>query len=316
MNGRVVAIKKARLLDRSQVTEFINEVIVLSQINHKNVVKLIGCCLETELPLLVYEFITNGTLSKHLHDNGGQHSMSLSSWGARLRVAAETARALSYLHSDAAIPIFHRDVKSTNILLDENFTAKVSDFGASRLMPSDKTQISTLVRGTFGYLDPEYFHSSQLTEKSDVYSFGVVLAELLTGMKAISFDKPEMERNLSMVFDLAVMEDRCLEMIDKRIINEGNAEHIREVALLASRCLNVRGVDRPSMKEVALELEGILRLTEQHPWIHQDSTNFEESEDLLRGIHVDNFDAGPISMTSSENTMKNQLVPFSVEDER
>ncbi|OWM88507.1 wall-associated receptor kinase 5-like [Punica granatum] len=316
MNDRVVAIKKARLLDRSQVNEFINEVVVLSQINHKNVVRLIGCCLETELPLLVYEFVSNGTLSQHLHDNDGQCSASLCSWKARLRVAAETAGALSYLHSEAAIAIVHRDVKSTNILLDENFTAKVSDFGASRLMPSDKAQLSTLVQGTFGYLDPEYFHSSQLTEKSDVYSFGVVLAELLTGMKAISFAKPEKERTLSLVFVSAVKEDRCLEIIDKRIINEGNVDHIREVALLASRCLKVRGQDRPSMKEVALKLEGLLRKTKQQPWIHQDPSNFEESEYLLRGSHVNYPDTGLINTTGSRDTMKNQLIPFGVEDAR
>ncbi|PKI50539.1 hypothetical protein CRG98_029045 [Punica granatum] len=229
-------------------------------------------------------------------------------------VSAETAGALSYLHSEAAIAIIHRDVKSTNILLDENFTAKVSDFGASRLMPSDKAQLSTLVQGTFGYLDPEYLHSSQLTEKSDVYSFGIVLAELITGKKAISFDKPEKERTLSLVFVSAVKEDRCLEIIDKRILNEGNVEHITEVALLASRCLKVRGEDRPSMKEVALELEGLLRETEQYPWIHQDPGNFEESEYLLRGSHVDYPDTGPISTTGY--TMKNQLICFSVEDAR
>ncbi|PKI46314.1 hypothetical protein CRG98_033290 [Punica granatum] len=229
-------------------------------------------------------------------------------------VAIKKARLLD--RSQAAIAIVHRDVKSTNILLDENFTAKVSDFGASRLMPSDKAQLSTLVQGTFGYLDPEYFHSSQLTEKSDVYSFGVVLAELLTGMKAISFAKPEKERTLSLVFVSAVKEDRCLEIIDKRIINEGNVDHIREVALLASRCLKVRGQDRPSMKEVALKLEGLLRKTKQQPWIHQDPSNFEESEYLLRGSHVNYPDTGLINTTGSRDTMKNQLIPFGVEDAR
>ncbi|KAK4747243.1 hypothetical protein SAY87_026280 [Trapa incisa] len=250
----VVAIKKAKHLDRSQVNDFINEIVILSRINHKNVVKLIGCCLETELPLLVYEFVTNGTLSQHLHDGDGCSTAALSTWGARLRVAAEAAGALSYLHYDVAIPIYHRDVKSANILLDENYTAKVSDFGASRVIPVDQTQLNTLVQGTFGYIDPEYFHTSQLTEKSDVYSFGVVLAELLTGMKAISFDKLEKDRNLSMVFAVVVKEDRVLQIIDERILNEGNASQIREAALLASRCLKVRGDERPTMEEVVLQL--------------------------------------------------------------
>lgn len=312
MNNRTVAIKKAKMLDRSQVDEFINEVIVLSQINHKNVVKLLGCCLETELPLLVYEFVDNGTLSEHLH--GNRQGSTLSSWRARLRIAAETAGALSYLHSDASIPIVHRDVKSTNILLDENYTAKVSDFGASRLMPSDQTQLSTLVQGTLGYLDPEYFHSGQLTDKSDVYSFGVVLAEMLTGMKAISFHKPEKERNLSMYFVLSVKEDRCLEIIDGRILSEGNAEQIKEVALLASRCLRIRGEDRPCMKEVALELEGLLRATGVHPWMNQGSDNVQESEYLLGNFDVNYEDASPTGTTVYVDT--NRLVPFDMEDGR
>ena len=275
-HNKVVAIKKPKIVDQSQIEQFINEVVILSQVNHRNVVKLLGCCLETEVPLLVYEFVTNGTLYDSLHNQN--HAFSIS-WETRLRIAVETAGALSYLHSAASTPIIHRDVKSTNILLDNNYTTKVSDFGASRLIPLDQAQLTTLVQGTLGYLDPEYFHSSQLTEKSDVYSFGVVLVELLTGKKALSFDRSEEERNLAMLFVSSMKDDHLFEIFDGKVLNEGNAKHLKEVAILAKRCLMVRGEERPTMKEVVMELEG-LRILEAHPWVNNNS-NLEESERLI-----------------------------------
>ncbi|GKU98425.1 hypothetical protein SLEP1_g11435 [Rubroshorea leprosula] len=260
-DGRIVAIKKSRVIDPSQNEQFINEVVVLSQINHRNVVKLLGCCLETEVPLLVYEFISNGTLHHHIHNKSKASSLT---WEIRLRIATETAGVLSYLHSAASTPIIHRDIKSTNILLDDSYTAKVSDFGISRLVPRDQAGISTVVQGTIGYLDPEYLRSSQLTDKSDVYSFGVVLLELLTGEKVFSFDRTEEERNLSMYF-LSAMKDNCLgKILDGCIVNEANIEQLNEVANLARRCLSVKGEERPTMKDVAMELEGLRRMT-KHP---------------------------------------------------
>ncbi|THG04492.1 hypothetical protein TEA_024486 [Camellia sinensis var. sinensis] len=215
--NKIVAIKKSQMVDESQIEQFINEVVVLSQINHRNVVKLLGCCLETQVPLLVYEFITNGTLFEHIHN---QSKASNISWENRLRIAAKTAGVLLYLHSAASIPIIHRDVKSTNILLDDNYIAKVSDFGASRLVLPNQNQLTTVVLETLGYLDPEYMLTSQLTEKSDVYSFDVVLVELITAKKALSFNRPEDERNLAMYFITCMNNDWLNQIINEHMETE------------------------------------------------------------------------------------------------
>ncbi|KAJ1383835.1 Wall-associated receptor kinase, galacturonan-binding domain [Sesbania bispinosa] len=275
-NNRIVAVKKSKVVDQNQAEQFINEVIILSQINHRNVVKLLGCCLDTEVPLLVYEFVNNSTLYDHLHNESKIGNLT---WKTRLRIAIETAGALSYLHSDASITIIHRDVKSSNILLDDNYTAKVSDFGASKLVPLDQVELATMVQGTFGYLDPEYMQTSRLTEKSDVYSFGVVLVELLTGQKAVSFQRPEEERSLALHFLSYLENGRLFEILDFGLLNEENREEIQEVAVLASKCMGLKGDERPSMKQVEIELKGIRKI-EKHPWTNID-LNLEESQHLL-----------------------------------
>ncbi|KAI9185488.1 hypothetical protein LWI28_007806 [Acer negundo] len=254
-----VAIKKSKKVGQSQTEPFINQVKVLSKINHINVVKLLGCCLETEVPLLVYEFVTNGSLFDHIHKKDNTPTIS---WETRLRIATETAGVLSYLHSDSDTPVIHRDVKSSNILLDDNFTPKVSDFGLSNLVPMDETQLSTMVQDTLGYLDPEYMHTGQLSAKSDVYSFGVVLIELMTGKQALSFDRPEEDRRLVVKFSSLLKKGRLSRILDNGITKNDNYtnQQIKEVAELASRCLNVKGEDRPSMKEVAMELKRLSHL--------------------------------------------------------
>ncbi|KAH9666312.1 Wall-associated receptor kinase-like 10 [Citrus sinensis] len=207
-----------------------------------------------EVPLLVYEFIPNGTLFQYIHDQNEDFPIT---WEIRLRIAIEVSGALSYLHSAASIPIYHRDIKSTNILLDDKYRAKVSDFGASRSMAVDQTHMTTQVHGTFGYLDPEYFRSSQFTDKSDVYSFGVVLTELLTGEKPIRFTILEEDKSLAAYFLCAMKEERLFEILDARVMKQGGKDEIITVAKLAKRCLNLNGKKRPTMREVASELAGI-----------------------------------------------------------
>nr|XP_043635027.1 wall-associated receptor kinase-like 1 [Erigeron canadensis] len=254
VDGRIVAIKKSKVVDESQLEQFINEVVILSQVNHRNVVKLLGCCLETDVPLLVSEFISNGTLYDALHNDIDEFPLSLN---MRLQIATEVSGAFAYLHSATSIPIYHRDIKTTNILLDDKYRAKVSDFGTSRLVSTDQTHFTTMVKGTFGYLDPEYFQSSQFTEKSDVYSFGVVLVELITGEKPISLTRFGEHRSLATHFTIAMEEGRVMSILDAKMIKEAFGDELLLIANLAMRCLNLNGKNRPTMKEVAVELETI-----------------------------------------------------------
>ncbi|ONI24098.1 hypothetical protein PRUPE_2G223600 [Prunus persica] len=251
----VVAIKKSKMHAPAMSVNSVNEAFILSQINHRNIVQLLGCCLEAKTNLMVYEFIDNGTLSEHIHNEGKGEKLSFE---LRLKIAAEIAAALSYVHS---MSIIHRDVKTANILLNRNYTAKVSDFGGSKLLHEDQDSVSTLVQGTLGYLDPEYLMSNTLTEKSDVYSFGVVLLELLTSRRAVSFERPEEERNLASFFLYLAEQGHLDQILDGEIINRGNYVTAEKVSYLARRCLMVRAKERPSMKEVAIELEQLITAT-------------------------------------------------------
>ncbi|XP_024159286.1 wall-associated receptor kinase 1 [Rosa chinensis] len=308
-DNQVIAIKKSKGCVGSQSEQFVNEVIILSQINHRNVVKLLGCCLETEVPILVYEFISHGTLHEHIHKKRSSLSFEL-----RLKIAAEAAGALAHLHSSISTPIIHRDVKAANILLDDKYTTKVSDFGASRLVASGEAGIQTVVLGTVGYLDPEYLHSNQLTEKSDVYSFGVLLAELLTSKVAVSKDE-----FLASIF-VASMEKDCLnQMLDDEIVNEGTIEMVKNVAELARRCLRVKGEERPTMREVAMELEGMIMT--KHPWGSADHYFPEETEHLLGSPNTSkdysvNVDGGGGPGTASGSSMQIDMSMSSYADGR
>lgn len=223
---------------------------------------LLGCCVELEQPILVYEYIENGALLEHLQGlkHGGRAQLT---WSHRLRIAHDAAEGLAYLHSSAVPPIYHRDVKSSNILLDEKLNAKVSDFGLSRLAHTDMSHISTCAQGTLGYLDPEYYRNYQLTDKSDVYSFGVVLLELLTSQKVIDFNRAEDDVNLAVHVQRMVEEERIMDVIDP-LLKEGattlEMETMKALGFLAVGCLEERRQNRPSMKEVTEEIEYIISI--------------------------------------------------------
>ncbi|CAM0942875.1 unnamed protein product [Alopecurus aequalis] len=275
-DNSVVAIKKSKMMEATETKEFTREMLILSQINHRNVVKLLGCCLEVEVPMLVYEYISNGTLYQYIH--GGKGLDANTALDTCLRIAAESAEALAYMHSSASPPILHGDVKTANILLDSSLTAKVTDFGASKLAPNDETDIATVVQGTCGYLDPEYLMTCKLTDKSDVYSFGVVLLELLTRKKVLSFDGPEENRSLLSCFLRAVKVGRHDELLDSNVRKEMGSEALQEITHLLMGCVSMSGEERPGMKEVAERLEA-LRRYQRHPWVQAVSGDAEDEEE-------------------------------------
>jgi serine/threonine protein kinase len=252
-----VAIKKSKIINDDWREEFVNEIIILSQINHRNIVRLLGCCLDVDVPMLVYEFIPNGTLSELLHGTDCRAPISLD---LRLKIATQSAEALAYLHSSTSCTIIHGDVKSANILLDDQYNAKVADFGASALKSMDEREFIRFVQGTLGYLDPECFISHQLTEKSDVYSFGVVLLELITRKRATYDDKSNKKKSLSYIFLSMFRQNKHRSMVDSEITDEAVMEVLEKLAKLAVHCLRPSGDDRPTMKEVAEYLQLLRRL--------------------------------------------------------
>lgn len=210
--------------------------------------------------------LLSGTLLDHLQQRQKAQAQTKAhlTWKDRLRIAHDTAQGLAYLHFSAVPPIYHRDVKSSNILLDNKFNVKVSDFGLSRLVETDMSHISTCAQGTLGYLDPEYYRNYQLTDKSDVYSFGVVLLELLTAQRAIDFNRESDDVNLAVYVQRMVEQEKLMDVIDPNLLKNGatdlEMETMRALVFLALGCLEERRQNRPSMKVVAEEIEYIISI--------------------------------------------------------
>ncbi|KAF3611902.1 hypothetical protein DY000_02045853 [Brassica cretica] len=271
VDGRTVAVKKSKVVDEDKLEEFINELVILSQINHRHVVKLFGCCLETEVPVLVYEFISNGNLFQHIHEESDDYTMI---WGVRLRIAVDMAGALSYLHS-AALTVDH-------------------------------THWTTVISVTVGYVDPEYYGSSQYTDKSDVYSFGVILVELITGEKpVITLPDSQEIRGLADHFRAAMKKNKLIDIMDAPMRDACKPEQVKAVANLARRCLNSKGKKRPYMREVFTELEKICSSPEDSlVKIENDDGDGDEEEGMDMIVIADSWTVGvtaPVASASSSD---------------
>ncbi|KAJ3680499.1 hypothetical protein LUZ60_016777 [Juncus effusus] len=256
IGGEKVAVKCLDSVNQGQ-REFLAEIHTIGSIHHINLVRLIGFCAEKGHKLLVYEYMTNGSLDKWIFNRSQDDSLD---WKKRVKIITDVAKGLSYLHEECRQRIAHLDIKPQNILLDDNFDAKLSDFGLAKIIDRDQSHVVTRMKGTRGYLAPEWL-SSIITEKVDVYSFGVVIIEIVCGRKNLDYSQPEENTYLISLLQNKIRDDRVIEIIDENIVNlELNVEEIMKMVRLAIWCLETESWRRPRMSVVVKVLEGSIDL--------------------------------------------------------
>lgn len=252
-DGSVVAVKNLLNNKGQAEKEFKVEVEAIGKVRHKNLVGLLGYCIEGAQRLLVYEFVDNGNLEEWLHGDMGP--ISALTWDIRMKIALGTAKGLAYLHEGLEPKVVHRDVKSSNILLDKSWNAKVSDFGLAKLLRSEASYVTTRVMGTFGYVSPEYASTGMLNEGSDVYSFGVLLMELITGRSPVDYTRPPGEMNLVDWFKGLVASRRGEEVVDPRTEVRPSPRALKRMLLVCLRCIDLDVFKRPKMGQIVHMLE-------------------------------------------------------------
>lgn len=262
VDGREVAVKQLKIGGGQGEREFRAEVEIISRVHHRHLVSLVGYCISEHQRLLIYQYVPNNTLHYHLHGEG----RPVMDWATRARVAAGAARGIAYLHEDCHPRIIHRDIKSSNILLDNNFDAQVADFGLAKLAMDSNTHVTTRVMGTFGYMAPEYASSGKLTEKSDVYSYGVVLLELITGRKPVDASQPLGDESLvewaRPLLAQALDKEEFEELVDPRL--EKNYVQIEMFRMIeaAAACVRHLASKRPKMSQVVRALDSIYEFSD------------------------------------------------------
>ncbi|GLU05164.1 hypothetical protein SLE2022_222780 [Rubroshorea leprosula] len=263
INGTPVAVKKLLNNPGQADKDFRVEVEAIGHVRHKNLVRLLGYCIEGTQRLLVYEYVNNGNLEQWLR--GDMSHKGYLTWEARIKILLGTAKALAYLHEAIEPKVVHRDIKSSNILIDDNFDGKISDFGLAKLLGDGKSYITTRVMGTFGYVAPEYANSGLLNEKSDVYSFGVLLLEAITGRYPVDYGRPQPEANMVEWLKMMVQQRRSEEVVDPNIETRPSTSALKRALLTALRCVDPDAEKRPKMSQVVRMLE-----SEEYPLSRED----------------------------------------------
>ncbi|XVF02463.1 hypothetical protein REPUB_Repub04eG0177500 [Reevesia pubescens] len=308
-DGRVVAVKQLKAGSGQGEREFRAEVEIISRVHHRHLVSLVGYCIAENQRLLIYEFVSNNTLEHHLHAKG----LPVLEWSKRMKIAVGAAKGLAYLHEDCHPKIIHRDIKSANILLEEDFEAQVADFGLARLNDTTQTHVSTRVMGTFGYLAPEYASSGKLTDRSDVYSFGVVLLELITGRKPIDSTQPFGDESLvewaRPLLIQALETGNFGELIDQRLENRYVESEMFTMIEAAAACVRHSAAKRPRMALVvrALDFEGDSDLSNGVKFGQStayDSGQYNQNIMKFRRLALGSDNSSDFSMYSGEYTSR------------